>query len=127
MTGKQKCTRGLRFQLGLTKLLKLTNVKAGQRSHLTLFTRLTAALLMTVRHAAMKGVKDFFLIHDSFATVPGDTWLIYDAIRYSFVNMYDEWCLYSSILEEVKQQIPLSSVDKLPEVPAKGDLDINVV
>lgn len=84
-------------------------------------------LLMTVRHAAMKGVKDFFLIHDSFATVPGDTWLIYDAIRYSFVNMYEDWCLYSSILEEVKQQIPLSSVDNLPEIPVKGDLDINVV
>ena len=73
-------------------------------------------------------VVDFFMIHDSFA-VSGDTWELFDAVRHTFVEQYDNCCVLERFQEEIRQQLSDPTAMDAPEngvlpIPPKGDLDL---
>lgn len=69
--------------------------------------------------------EDFFMVHDSFA-ISGDTWDLFDTVRDTFVNMYDNGCVLQRFEDEVRQLLNDPSTE-LPPIPIKGTLDINGV
>ena len=84
--------------------------------------------MKTVLRAKDSGVTDFFLIHDSFASMPNDTPIIYAAVRETFVEMYDGRCVYTDLLVEVRQQLSVRGRDTLGiKVPEKGTLNLKGV
>lgn len=82
-----------------------------------------AHMQLTVLLAKDNGIEDFFLIHDSFATCAADTWKFYHCVRKAFVDMYKDQCVFENFENEVRQQLDNPNED-LPEIPPKGDLDI---
>ena len=84
-------------------------------------------LLITVNNGLLNGVKDFFLIHDSFATLPADTWTMFDVVRHSFIAMYQDWCLFEDLYGRVHQVLadPTRIADL--KIPEKGNLDLALV
>lgn len=73
------------------------------------------------------GITDFFMIHDSFGTTPAETGAMYQAVREAFIEQYEDRCIFSELLEQVKDQLDQPEKAVFPEVPAKGTLDINEV
>ena len=73
------------------------------------------------------GIKDFFLIHDSFATCPADTVLMFKAVREAFIKQYEGDCLYQHLKDQVVEQLEHPEKADLPEVPAKGTLDLQQI
>ena len=83
-----------------------------------------ASMLMdTVNSCSNLGIKNFAMIHDSYGTHACDTDDLARELRESFVRMYTEDVL-GNFLEEVKQQLPQELHSELPELPAKGTLDL---
>jgi DNA-directed RNA polymerase len=81
-----------------------------------------AHLLLTVLNGLQRNIQDYFLIHDSFATTAADTQKLYEIIRSSFIEIYDNFCLYQTVLNyNIKQFEDASKVD-LPSIPKKGKL-----
>lgn len=70
------------------------------------------------------GIKDFFMIHDSFGTNPADTSAMYEAVRLCFVEQYLNCCVFTDLLNQVKDQLDRPEDAAFPEVPTKGDLDL---
>ena len=67
-----------------------------------------SAMVMCVKKALPKGIKSFRMIHDGFATVPGDMELFVHCIRKSFLTMYDESNLLRDFaLENLGKDHPL--------------------
>lgn len=88
----------------------------------------SAHLMKTVLMCKANGVNDFFLIHDSFASTPPNTDVIYCAVRAAFVEMYDGFCMYRKFLDEANQQLSNEGRDSLgAEIPKKGNLDLSQV
>jgi DNA-directed RNA polymerase len=89
----------------------------------------SAHLLKTVIKAKREGVVDFFLIHDSFATVPTDTDAMYQTVRSTFVDLYKDYCLYSDFKSQVLDVLSDAGIERLQgvEIPPKGTLDITQV
>lgn len=84
-------------------------------------------LLITVNNGLINGVGDYFLIHDSFATVPADTWTMFDVVRHSFIAMYSDWCLYEDLYDRTHQLLTDPSRISEVKIPAKGNLDLDEV
>jgi len=85
-------------------------------------------LLLTVLTAKQNGVEDFFLIHDSFGTTPADTDIMYNSVRASFVEIYQDYCLYSDLLNQASKQLSYAGLEKLDVViPPKGSLDLGAI
>ena len=84
-------------------------------------------LLITVNNGLINGVGDYFLIHDSFATVPADTWTMFDVVRHSFIAMYSDWCLYEDLYDRTHQLLTDPSRISEVKIPAKGNLDLTEV
>jgi DNA-directed RNA polymerase len=85
-------------------------------------------LLKTVLAAKAKGVTDFFLIHDAFGTTACDIEKMYHSIRESFVDLYDDYCLYQDFYNQVNRQLSDDGRNKLNvTIPPKGNLDLNTV
>ncbi|HUO10858.1 MAG TPA: DNA-directed RNA polymerase [Phycisphaerae bacterium] len=81
-----------------------------------------SALVMAVTEAGSEGITSFCCVHDSFGTHAADTDTFVQAIRTTFVRMYEE----HDVLAEFKEELSLLGVD-LPPLPAKGTLDIRRV
>ena len=82
---------------------------------------------MTVLKGLENNVKDFFLVHDSFATSPTDTPIMYRVVREAFVEMYENFDLYQSILDVTKENLDNSEEIKFPSLPTRGNLDLRGV
>ncbi len=88
----------------------------------------SAHLLLTVLTAKANGVEDFFLIHDSFGTVPADTDTMYHSVRHSFVELYQDYCLFTDLKTQVGKQLSYDGLEKLDaEIPGKGNLNLQEV
>ena len=85
-------------------------------------------LLATVNKVAEQGVNDFFLIHDSFGTVPTDTSKMFYAVREAFIEQYTDYCLFQDVLDQAKKQLSDTGLSRLNcEIPKKGNLVLNDV
>ena len=67
---------------------------------------------------ASNGVTDLMVVHDSFATTIGNAQRMSLAIREAFVELYDGYCLYSDVLEQVKAQHSDPDSVEWPEIKA---------
>jgi DNA-directed RNA polymerase len=85
-------------------------------------------LQMTVLNAVDNHrVRDFFLIHDSFGVMPADCPKMFNAVRQSFVELYRDNCLYTMLADQVRDYIDDPDSVSFPEIPEKGDLDLEDV
>lgn len=85
-----------------------------------------AHMHLTILYALQNGVKDFFLIHDSFGTTCDQMGVFYYCIRRAFVNMYEDQCVFENFEAEARDQLENPN-EELPPVPTKGDLDIKSI
>ena len=83
-------------------------------------------LVLTVDACLDKGVENFGMIHDSFATHAGNTDKLRDTLREEFVKMYSENQL-ARFRDEIASQLSPKNAKKLPEIPKQGNLDITKV
>lgn len=83
-------------------------------------------LRMTVRNCYEKGVKSFFMIHDSFGTVPADAQIMFDTVRETMVDLYSrpEWDMIEQIDNYARAHLETESYNSLPPKPSKGKLDL---
>jgi len=85
-------------------------------------------LQMTVLNAVDNHrIRDFFLIHDSFGVMPADCPRMFNAVRESFVELYSASCLYTMLADQVRQYLDDPDAAIFPEIPEKGDLDLDEV
>lgn len=84
-------------------------------------------LMLTVLNAEAEGMMDFALIHDSFGVHAGKTQRFYQIIRESFVEMYQDYCPFEEVDAFARSVLSDEGIEKLPPVPTKGDMDLNVV
>jgi DNA-directed RNA polymerase len=68
------------------------------------------------------------MIHDSFAT-SGDVWDLYHSVRHTFVEMYDDHCVFKAFQDDIRRDLEHPSdlekpKNKVPPIPAKGTLDL---
>ena len=88
----------------------------------------SAHLLATVIAMHKKGCNDFFMIHDSFGCLPNQCNKMFDTVRETFVNQYENYCLYTDVLNQVKKQLSDEGIKKLDvEIPEKGNLDLRAI
>ena len=78
---------------------------------------------MTVNLAAANGVSSFAMIHDSFGSHAADIPMLSACLRETFIELY----LDNDPLEMFKTQVQILTNAELPELPAKGTLDISAV
>ena len=78
---------------------------------------------------AMKQLGDdnFMMIHDSFGTDCAHAGLLYKVIRQEFVNLYKDQNHLANFLESVKYLIGDDKLSKVPDIPAFGNLDLDLV
>jgi DNA-directed RNA polymerase len=84
-----------------------------------------AALMLTVQRAAAEGVEAFGMIHDSYATVPGDCSVLAQATRQSFVRLYTSNNVIGSLYSQFMGQ--MTNPQDCPAPPRLGDLDVSAV
>ena len=66
----------------------------------------------------------FFLIHDSFATTANKTQKMYEAIRSTFIDIYDSESWYENLLSQAKRQLDNPDSNRVPEPPEMGELNL---
>ncbi|SOO46334.1 RNA polymerase [Yersinia phage fPS-50] len=84
-------------------------------------------LRQTVNKAHSYGVKSFALIHDSFGTIPADAGLLFKAVRETLVDTYEDNDVLADFYEQFADQLHESQLDKMPAMPAKGNLDLQEI
>ena len=86
-----------------------------------------AHMALTICAMLDKGINDFFMIHDSFATQAADTDAMYHLVRQVFVDIYGGCCFFERLETEVREQLANADAKLKTPMPAKGDLDIDGV
>lgn len=82
-------------------------------------------LRKTVVYANEKyGIESFALIHDSFGTIPADAGNLFKAVRETMVETYEENDVLADFYEQFADQLHESQLDKMPELPTKGTLNL---
>jgi len=85
-------------------------------------------LRKTVVHASKKyGIKSFALIHDSFGTIPADAGNLFKAVRETLVETYENNNVLEDFREQFMDQLHETQLDKMPPIPAMGDLDLQEI
>lgn len=85
-------------------------------------------LRQTVVHAHdAYGITYFALIHDSFGTIPAHAGNLFKAVRETMVNAYEHHDVLADFREQFIDQLHETQMEKMPELPAKGTLDIREI
>ena len=87
----------------------------------------SAHLMLTVGHALYNGVQSFCNVHDSFGTVAGDCEQLSKSIRETFVDMYKDSHYLKDFRASLEPVLDERARKKLPDVPGRGDLDLDKV
>lgn len=85
-------------------------------------------LMMTALMCHHNGVDDLMVVHDSFATNLGNIGLLSWAVRQAFVDLYTDYNLYEDFKNQCAARLSdPDRVARLPDVPARGNLDLQGV
>ena len=85
-------------------------------------------LRQTVVHGHNKyGIKSFALIHDSFGTVAADARNLFNAVRETLVETYEEHDVIQEFYDQFDDQLHESQLEKMPAIPAKGSLNLQEI
>jgi DNA-directed RNA polymerase len=89
-----------------------------------------AHMMKTISLSKSSGISSFSMIHDSYGTHACDTQKLADNLRKAFVEQYSSDVL-ATFRDEIISQLRSSGaealVDKMPPLPAYGNLDLTVV
>lgn len=86
----------------------------------------SAHMTLSILRGLENGITDYFMIHDSFGTLPSDTWKFWHCIRMTLVEMYDDNCVFANYEAECRDRLNVPNMALMP-VPPKGDLDVTDV
>ena len=86
----------------------------------------SAHMTLSILRGVENGITDYFMIHDSFGTLPSDTWKFWHCIRMTLVEMYDDNCVFSNYEQECRDRLNAANMPLMP-VPPKGDLKVSDV
>lgn len=84
-------------------------------------------MLLTTNYAKEKGITDFAMVHDSFGTHAANQGVLNECLRKAFVDLYTQVDPLETFLQYALAIIPEKHHHKIPELPKKGNLDINEV
>lgn len=83
---------------------------------------------VTINHGHDAYKIDFFaIIHDSFGTIPARAGGMFRAVRETMVSTYENNDVLADFREQFMEQLHESQLEKMPEIPAKGTLDIRQI
>jgi len=83
--------------------------------------------LLTISRDTLADREIEALIHDSFGTHAGRTQEFFYVIREAFVSMYANYDPFEEVLEAAKAVLSDEGIKRLPKLPAKGTLDLDVI
>jgi DNA-directed RNA polymerase len=86
-----------------------------------------AHLLLTVGACADEGITDIVTVHDSFGCLPAHADRFNQIIREQFVQMYQRDDLLTCLRSTASAQLSEANQKRLPQLPTKGQLDLNEV
>lgn len=86
-----------------------------------------AALVRTINLCLKMQIKNFCMIHDSYGTHAPKVHEMAAALRVAFVQLFSECVLEKARIEWQEQLLAAGSDAVLPEVPAKGSLDLSAL
>ena len=87
----------------------------------------SSAMILAVNEALDNGITSFCNVHDSFGTLPTDMELLNKCIRKTFVDMYQNNDVLQQFKDQVSTVLDDDDLEKIPEVPTKGALELNQV
>jgi DNA-directed RNA polymerase len=82
-------------------------------------------LMMVVNAAASEDITQVALVHDSFGCLAADATRWNEIIREQFTRLYTEFDVLGEVREQALKDISAPNAHRIPEVPAKGTLDLN--
>lgn len=83
-------------------------------------------MMLTILKLKEHGIDSFSMVHDSYGVHAGDVETLHSCLREAFVELHSR-PLLEDFLNEIRQQVPETLRDELPELPETGDLDIEEV
>ena len=83
-------------------------------------------LRLTLNALKEMGIQSFAAVHDSYAVHATDYELMSRVLREQFVEMHKA-DLFERFREDLRELVPEDKLEELPEVPAKGGLDLEQV
>lgn len=86
-----------------------------------------AHLMMVVNAASCADITQQALVHDSFGCLAADAGRYNEIIREQFVKLYTEHDVLADIRNQALKEITVANAHRIPEVPAKGSLDLTLV
>lgn len=84
-----------------------------------------AHLMLTAIRARDQGVGHFAMIHDSFGTCPGNAGVMFRVVRETMVEIYSTRDVIREFYETFCDSLTEDALEKIPELPPKGHLDLN--
>lgn len=85
-----------------------------------------AHLMLSVNACKDLGIDSVAVIHDSFGTHAGDTSRLAVVLRQTFIDQYSNDVL-TEFKDQLAAQLPPDVADRLPPLPAKGNMDLNSI
>jgi len=85
-----------------------------------------SVLMLAVVKAKEAGVDNFSMIHDSFGCTAPDNKIMAKAVRDAFCEIYTDDVLLN-YADEMKAMLSEKNLKKFPEMPVKGNLDLEEV
>lgn len=123
-------TEGQNLRLtGLVRDQKKINVRKQRQGIAPNFVHSMDAshLMLTVCACADKGIKSFAMIHDSYGCPAGQADIMFTTVREVFVDTYKNNDVLQDLHDHVANLLSRSKAEKLPPVPSKGNLDLDLV
>ena len=84
-------------------------------------------LMLTALKGLTCGITSFAMIHDSFGCHAGKAHLLFKTVRETMVETYEEHDVIAEFYEEFAYQLHEDQLEKMPNIPAKGNLDIRQI
>jgi DNA-directed RNA polymerase len=86
-----------------------------------------AHLHKAVAYAKAAGIDSFSMIHDSFGTHMGHMEQFNGLIREALIDCYKDYCPLEEIDRQARAILSAEGQEKLPPIPAKGNLDLEAI
>lgn len=85
------------------------------------------AMRMYVNHASVHGIRHHAMVHDSYGTLAADAETMGQLLREAFIDLYTTHDPLAEFRVDVAMMLSDENLEKLPPVPEKGDLDVELV
>lgn len=84
-------------------------------------------LQLAVLRGHQAGIQHFSMIHDSFGTHLGNMDRFVRIVRSALVELYETYCPLQAIVDHARTVLSEEGIERLPAMPSKGSLDLNLV